>query len=591
MTTTIPARLADHAREAPDDPALFRRAGEGWQATSWRQLAGEVRRAAKALLHLGFERGDHLAILGGNRPEWAVSALAAMTAGGAPAGIYTTSSPDQIGYILGHAECPLVVVENREQWEKVAPLVPGLPRLKRIVLMQAGDAADTPGSLSWDEFLRLGEGVPDADLDQRLASLSGEEVATLIYTSGTTGPPKAAMLSHANLVATARLGFSVFGAERGDRAFSYLPLAHVAEQMFSIHIPVYFGYAVYYCAALDRLAVDLPTVQPTIFFGVPRVFERIHAALLEKTRDLSGVKRRLLDWTLATGRKVAAAKNRGRRPGPWLALQQRITDRLLAAKVRTKLGLGKVRVCACGAAPIAAEVLELFAGLGVILYEVYGQTEVCGPTTWNRPGHTRLGSVGPALPEVEVRLAEDGEVLVRGPNVFLGYFKDPAATAEALRDGWLCSGDLGRLDEDGFLYITGRKKELLITSNGKNVAPNNLESRLKNAALIAEAVVVGDRRHYLTALVTLDPEVAGRLAAEHRLDGDRGHDQPLFQEKVQEVVDEVNRGFSRAENIRKFRILPGSLTIAAGELTPTLKVRRQVVYEKYSGLIDEMYAE
>jgi long-chain acyl-CoA synthetase len=589
MTITILSRLDEHAARRGDEPACYRRRDGVWQAISWRQLRDQVRRAARSLIGIGVGGGT-VGILGGNRPEWTVGALAAMACGGAPVGIYTTSSPEQVSYIVRHAGCSALVVEDLDQWRKVEAVRGELETVEQVVLL-AGTPPEGSRVVSWEAFLARGEAVAEAVIDRRLAALAPDQLATLIYTSGTTGTPKGVMLSHSNLVEMVAMGVEVFRPDAGFSSLSYLPLAHIAEQMFSIHIPVSVGYPVYYAESLDRLADDLREVQPVLFFGVPRVWERMYEAIIGKMAEAPSARRRLFEWTLAVGRRAAAARNRGLRPGPWLALQERLADRLVSAKVRARLGLARARVCATGAAPIAAEILELFAGLGLTVYEVYGQTETCGAMTFNRPGRTRFGTVGPPLPRLELRLAPDSEILVRGPNVFMGYYRDPAATAEALDGGWLRSGDLGSLDGEGFLTITGRKKEILITSGGKNIAPAGIEAALKRCELIAEAVVVGERRRYLTALLTLDPEAVRRLGDGPGAGAGGPQVAPAVLERLEAAMDETNRRLARVEQIRKFRVLPAALTIEAGELTPTMKVRRQVVYERYAPLIDEMYAD
>lgn len=594
--TTIPSQLRLHASERGDRPAYFHKVDGEWRPTTWRRLDEQVREVAAALIARGFEPGDTVGILGSNRPEWTLGALAAMTAGGAPVGIYTTSSPEQVGYIVDHAGCRALLVENWEQWARLEGLRGELPKLETVVAMEPGEPpgelADDPRASSWQAFLGHADPASERVLDERIESIDPDQLATLVYTSGTTGPPKGAMLSHANLVATARMGLEVFGHHADFCSVSYLPLAHIAEQMFSIHIPVYAGYPVYYVESFETLVEDVRTVQPTIFFGVPRVWERIHAALREKgaAEDLRG---RLFRWALAVGRRVNLRRERGSGPGLWLGLQHRVADRLVGAKVRRAIGLGKARVCASGAAPIATEILEFFLDLGLPIYEVYGQTEVCGPTTWSRPGSFRLGTVGPPLPGIELRLADDGEIQVRGANVFRGYFRDPEATAEALEGGWLHSGDLGALDADGFLTITGRKKDIIITSTGKNIAPANIEAALKNCDLVADALVVGEGQRYLAALLTLDRDAVRRLGAELGTAGagDLDHRHPALTERLQQAVEAVNGRFSHAERVRGFRVLEHSFSIEAGEITPTMKVRRQAVCERYREVIEELYTE
>jgi long-chain acyl-CoA synthetase len=328
-----------------------------------------------------------------------------------------------------------------------------------------------------------------------------------------------------------------------------------------------------------------------LFFGVPRIWEKFHAAISGKLDAATGAKKRLVDWARRVGAKVSELRTRGEEPRGLLAIEYRLADKLVFSKLKPAIGLGRARFCVSGAAPIAREVLEFFASLDILVFEVYGQSEDCGPTSFNRPGRVKFGTVGPAVDGVEVKIADDGEILVRGPNVFLGYYKDPEATAETLKDGWLCSGDLGAFDADGFLTITGRKKEIIITAGGKNIAPKNIEAALKNHRLVSEAVVIGDRRKFLTVLLTLDPEAAQAFAKERGIARPDLHAAPEVAAEIQRAVDEVNQDLARVETVKKFTILPQPFTIDAGELTPTLKVKRKVVGERYAKEIDAMYAD
>jgi long-chain acyl-CoA synthetase len=442
--------------------------------------------------------------------------------------------------------------------------------------------------LSWDEFCARGEG--GGELQARLDGLRMDTVATFIYTSGTTGRPKAVMLTHDNLAWTAGQGVDLFQVGPHDRLLSYLPLSHIAEQMFTIHMPALAGTPVSFAESIERLRENLTEVKPTLFFGVPRVWEKFAAGVTAKLAEASGVKAKLADRAMEVGRQVAETRNQGRSPAAPAALQHKVFDKLVYSKVKAALGLDEARLCVSGAAPVSSELLEFFAGLDLPVYEVYGQSEDNGPTSLNVPGRARFGTVGPPFPGVEVKVADDGEVLVRGRNVFAGYYKDEDATAEALHDGWLHSGDLGEFDADGFLIITGRKKDLIITAGGKNVAPKLIEGALKSHPLVSEAVVVGDRRKYLTCLVTVDAEAAGQFMAERGLTGPP-EEAAEIRDEIQQVLDRVNVEMAQVEQVKKFTILPRELSIAEGELTPTLKVKRNVVTGHFAPQIEAMYAE
>ena len=592
---TIPHRLLRQAASYPSTIAYQAKLDGRWQPTTWQTFAAQVRTAARALIALGFPRGGKVAILGFNRPEWVILDHAAMMAGGAAAGIYTTCSPDEVQYIVHHSEAHLVLVEDAGQLAKVTSRRDQLPLLRWIVLMRGTTTEPlVPGDgiLSWEEFNRKGEATDphDAEIDARLAALDPGDLATLIYTSGTTGPPKGVMLSHANLAWTSQTLIDVGGGKvDGDCSLSYLPLSHIAEQMGTIHMPATAGSTVYFAESIDKLADNIKECRPTVFFGVPRVWEKFHAGLAARLGEVTGGKRRLLDWSRRVCTEVNARRDRGD-PMPWLLrTQYALADRLVIGKLKAALGFDRARVLSSGAAPIAPDVLAFFASIDLPIREVYGQSEDTGPTSYNLPGRTRIGSVGPPIPGLEVKIAEDGEILVRGPNVFLGYYKEPQATAETLKDGWLCSGDLGVIDKDGFVTITGRKKEIIITAGGKNIAPKNIEAALKESLLISEAIVIGDRKKFLSALITIDEAVAQKLAPD--VAAGQLAASPAIRAAVQKQVDAVNETLARVEQIKKFTILPQAFSVAGGDLTPTMKLKRKVIAQRYATQIDAMYAD
>jgi long-chain acyl-CoA synthetase len=587
---TIPHRLLRQAANKPSAIAYQAKVGDRWQPTTWRTFADEVRSAARALISLGFPRDGKVAILGFNRPEWVILDHAAMMAGGSAAGIYTTCSPDEVQYIVHHCEAHVVLVEDAAQLAKVMARREQLPLLRWIVLMR-GATATGEGVLSWDDFMRKAEATPQAELDARLDAIDPSAVATLIYTSGTTGPPKGVMLSHANLSWTSQLLIDAGGGTlEGDASLSYLPLSHIAEQMGTVHMPATAGSTVFFASSLETVAEDLKACRPTVFFGVPRIWEKFHAALASKLGQVTGTKRRLVDWARTVATAVNAHRDRGEPIPRLLQMRYAIADRLVLKKLKQALGFDRARALISGAAPIAPDILAFFSSLDLPIREIYGQSEDSGPTSYNLPGRTRIGSVGPPLPGIEVKLADDGEILVRGPNVFMGYFKEPEATAETLKDGWLCSGDLGAFDKDGFLTITGRKKEIIITAGGKNIAPKNIEAAIKQSPIVGEAVVIGDRRKYLVALLTLDEEAARKVAPEIT-DAERLAAAPQIQAAIQKQIDEVNEALARVEQIKKFVVLPRPFGIASGELTPTMKIKRKVVAQMYEREIEALYTD
>jgi len=592
---TIPARLFAQARQRPDEPAYFVKVGGAWRGTRWRAYAEEVRRAARALVALEVGPGNTVGLLGFNRPEWVVLDLATMSVGAAPVGVYTTCSAEEVGYILGHAETSVLLLEDAAQWEKFQRVRDQLPRIRRVVLYRAAPPIDDPLVLSWEDFLALGDEVDDSEIDRRLAALKPDGLATLIYTSGTTGPPKGVMLSHRNVAWTAEAAQRLTNARAGQVLLSYLPLSHIAEQMLTIHGGVTVGLTLYFAESLERLGDDLKHVQPDVFFGVPRIWEKFHAAVRAKLAGASGAKKHLLSWARWSATNYHRRASRGEPVPPGIVAQYRAAQRLVFSKLKPALGLGNASICVSGAAPVGRDVLEFFESLDLPIREVYGQSEDTGPTSFNMPSATRFGTVGKAIEGVAVRIADDGEVMVQGPNVFLGYFKDPEATAATLRDGWLASGDLGTLDDEGYPRITGRKKDIIITSGGKNITPKNIEESLKESDLVAEAVVIGDRRPYLVVLLVPSPEGVARLAAEAHLDADtvmrEADTHPALREALAREVERTNARLARVETVKKFAVLPRALDIEHGELTPSMKVKRAAVVRVWADVIASLYAE
>lgn len=589
MRDTIVSRLMNRAMLHPGSPAYHTKVDGAWRMTTYGEYASQVRAAAKSLISLGVVSGGATCILGYNRAEWVIFDVGTMATGAAPAGIYTTCSPEEVRYIVHHSEAQVILVENLSQWEKIKKERENLPLLKHVVLMKGAPKVDDPMVLSWDDFIARGRDISDKVLDERIAGLEPTGLATLIYTSGTTGPPKGVMLSHENLSWTAEAARNLIDGRSEDTLLSYLPLSHIAEQMFSVHGPITIGMSIYFAESIDKVPENLKEVQPTVFFGVPRIWEKFHAGISAKLQLAQGNKAKLVGWARGVGAKAAEQRSHGgspMSPSYWLA------NRLVFSKLKDAIGLGKARICVSGAAPISREVIEFMATLGVIVLEVYGQSEDTGPTTFNSPTHFRFGTVGSRIAGIEVKIApSDSEILVKGPNVFLGYYKEPEATADALVDGWLHTGDLGEFDKDGFLKITGRKKEIIITAGGKNIAPKNIEAAIKNHELVGEVVVIGDRRKYLIALITLEPDAAQRFATAHNTSVETLHESADLRAALQKQIDEVNQTLARVEQVKKFTVLSRPFAIETGELTPTLKIKRKVVDKNFSTEIEALYAE
>jgi long-subunit acyl-CoA synthetase (AMP-forming) len=588
MPDTILEIFEATARSQADRPAMARKRGGAWEKTTWRAYRDAVRQAARALVATGVESGQGVVILAFNRPEWYVANLATIAVGARPAGIYTNTTPEQCRYITEHAEAAVAVVENRESLDRLQAAGGRPAGLKTIVLMD-GEATE-PGVLTWAAFLARGNASHDGEVDRRTAAAKAGDVATLIYTSGTTGTPKGVMLTQRNLAFIAEKAQEILPVGAGDRLISYLPLSHIAEQVVSHLLSLATGACVHFAESLEKLPENLREVRPHFFLGVPRVWEKIQAGMQAAGAQASPLRRRIAAWAKGVGLAGGYAHQEGR-PRPW---NHGLADHLVFSKVRQRLGFDEARMLVVSAAPIAKETLDYFQSLALPIMEVYGMSECTGPTTMSIPKRYRLGRAGYAIPGTELKVAEDGEILMRGPHVFKGYYKNDEATRETLdAEGWIHSGDVGEIDADGFLRVTDRKKELLITSGGKNIAPQHLEGKLKQIAAVSQAVAIGDRRPYVVALLTLDPL---RVAAEAEKAGSPARTPeeavrcPVFAAYVEKQVEEINKGLARYESIKKVALLAKELSVEAGELTPTLKLKRRVILERHKDAIDALYA-
>ncbi len=587
LATTIPQALTRTATDCADLAAVRWKEEGAWRSLSWRAYRQQIRLAARGFMALGLDPGKGVAIIGQNRPEWAVADLAAIHAGGLPAGIYATCTAEQCRYVAHHCEAQVAVVGGVEQLAKFQEVQSALPHLRAVVQMDGEPAG--AGVIAWPELLRRAHDVPESALDARLAEQAPDDVATLIYTSGTTGVPKGVMLSHDNLIWTASIGVTALGVRAGDDIVSYLPLSHIAEQIVSIFGPVSFGGATWFTPDMADLGTNLREARPDFFLGVPRVWEKIQERMQAAGSERSALQRRLIAWARRVGLAAGYADQAGRRR----PLLQPLADLLVFRAVRRRLGLDHARVLVSSAAPIARSTLEFFLSLGMPIAEVYGMTECTGPATVSTPRRYRTGKAGFALPGTELRIADDGEICMRGRHVFKGYYKDPEATAATLdADGWLHSGDIGELDTEGFLRITDRKKDLIITAGGENVAPQLIEGYLKAIPVVSQAVVIGDRRRFLAALVTLDPE---RIPVDARAVGSPARDPASaatcdrFRTFLQGEIDAVNARLARVQAVKRFAIVAREFTVEGGELTPSLKVRRRVVEEIYAREITGLF--
>jgi long-chain acyl-CoA synthetase len=567
-------RYTGDAMRAPGRPAI-----------TYEAFGRAVREIAGGLASLGVAAGDKVAILCGTIPEWTLADFGAFCAGATVVPVYHTNSPEECEYVLSHSGAKVILLEDAGQAAKVAQVRASLPELEHVVVL----TGTAEGALTLDELRSRGAGSTVAS--ERIAAVEPDEPATIVYTSGTTGPPKGCVLTHANLLYVAGAYIDRLELRSAPPIiFQYLPLAHVLARMVSFVGLETGGTLCFWRGETAKLAEDIAEAKPTHIPTVPRLLEKIHTRVVGTAEAAGGVKAAIFKRALATGEKVARAKREGRSVSPLERARHAIGDRLALSRVRDALGPNDP-ILITGAAPISTEVIEFFYACGVPVLEGYGMTETCAAATLNTLKEVRVGSVGRPLPGTEVTLAGDGEILMRGPHVFKGYHRNEAATAEVMSaDGWLHSGDLGEI-VDGYLQITGRKKDLIITSSGKNVSPEALESALRETRWISQAIVAGDRRSYLVALVTLDPDEAPNLAAELGVSADP--ESMARDEKVRAAIwkdiEAVNRRFARIEQIKRFAILPRDLSQEEGELTPTLKVKRAVVYEKYGPQVDALY--
>jgi long-chain acyl-CoA synthetase len=569
------------------------------EAISSREVFERIRDLSLGFGALGVSAGDRVAIVSESRPEWLFADLGILTAGGVTVPIYPTLSSALVKYILQDAAAKVVIVSTKLQLEKIQEVRHQLPALEAVVVIDPAAAASaSPSVLTLADIAQRGHarmtGEWGAGREFRDATrrFTPEQLATIIYTSGTTGEPKGVMLTHANLVSNLTASADVLGVNQDDVALSFLPLSHAFERLVS-YIYLLCGVSVVFAESFDTVARDLALVRPTVVTGVPRVYEKLHGRIMEKGQAAGGFKASLFRWAAGVAQASGHAEMRGESPGLLTSLQKPMADRLVFAKVREGLG-GRVRYLVSGSAPLPVYLAEFFQGVGLPIIEGYGLTETAPVLTVNPPGASRAGTVGKPLSNVEIRIAEDGEILARGPNIMSGYYNKPQATADVLRDGWFHTGDIGTIDASGYVKITDRKKDLLVTSGGKKIAPQPIEGTLKQSPLVAEAVLLGDRRKYAAALIVPDFAVL-----ERRLK-DLGRPYGTREELVtradvvalyQEIIDAMNRELSQYERIKRIALLPREFTIDSGELTPTLKVKRKVVEDRWRDTIESLYLE
>ncbi|HWI96792.1 MAG TPA: long-chain fatty acid--CoA ligase [Solirubrobacterales bacterium] len=558
-----------------------------WVDRSFDQVLEVARSLSLGLIDLGVAKGDKVSILANTRPEWTYFDFAALSAGAVVVPIYQTNSPEECQYVLENSDAKVVVVEDDEQMEKIREIRDQLPLLEHVVRM-TGASAD---AISLDDLAARGAARDVSEWEARWQSVTKEDICTFIYTSGTTGPPKGCVISHGNYRAMLDMVNETSVIEPGDVTYLYLPLAH------SFALLIQFGSydlgttIAYWERDPQKILPNLGELKPTYFPSVPRIFEKIYTAATSGMEKEGGIKKAIFDWSIGVGKKMRAAERSGRKPGFLLRKRYEFADKQVLSKIRGLFG-GNLRLAVSGAAPISPEILRFFDAAGVLVLEGWGMTETSTAATISTPEDFKVGTIGKPFPGCEVKIAEDGEILVKGPNVFQGYYKNEEATRETIVGGWLHTGDIGEIEPDGFIKITGRKKDIIITAGGKNITPANLENEIKQHPLVSQCVVVGDRKPYLVALVTLDPEDAVAYAKEHDLpeDPEQLAANPDVLKAIEDHVATINEKFARVEQVKKVAILPRDLSQETGELTPTLKVKRAVVASKHEQEIEALYA-
>jgi long-chain acyl-CoA synthetase len=595
---TIP-KLFWHQVKARDQRTAFREKNLGiWRATSWQQYGARARALGMGLVKLGLRRGDVVSILAETVPEWLYADMGTMGAGGVTNGIYPTDSAKQVDYIVNDSRSRFIFVQNEEQLDKFIEVRDRCPAIIRAFVFDMEGLADfeDPMVMPLDELMALGrehDAANPGEWERRVAQSTAEELALLVYTSGTTGPPKGAMISHRNVIFQLRNADAFIPLGIDDEQLAFLPLCHIAERTFTTFLPLRSGAIANFAESIETVPANIREVAPTTFFAVPRIWERFYSSIAIRMKEATWIGRTAYRWALGIGLKVAEAELDGRQPSPLLRLAHGIADFLVLDNIKRAIGMHRVKYAGTGAAPIAPDLIKWYRALGVDMRELYGQTENCGLAT-GMPDRIKLGTVGVTAPHTESRISPEGEILLKGPHVFMGYLNQPEKTAEALRDGWLHTGDVGFVDNEGYLKITDRMKDIIITAGGKNITPSEIENQLKFSPYISDAVVIGDKRKFLSCLVMIDYD----NVAKHAQDNNVPFTDFASLCRAREVADliwseieRVNVGFARVETIKKFRLIEQQLTAEDDEVTPTLKLKRKFVSEKYKPMIDGMYAE
>ena len=563
-----------------------------WQNITWQEHETLCKNISKSLIALGIRKDDRINILSQTRLEWIQCDFAIMNCGAVTVGIYPSNPAGECGYVIEHCDAELIFVENDEQLSKILPLRETIPAIKNIVIFENSDQVQE-NVLNWSKFLQMGQNVSDAEIEERSLNIKPDDLAAIVYTSGTTGQPKGAMITHRNILFSCQSASESLYLQDHFSTLLFLPLAHVFARLV-----VYFSLKNALTTALaeniDTVADNLKEIRPHFIASVPRIFEKIHTKIITGVHEAGGLKEKLFHWALNVGEEMSQCQKSKTEIRPALKMKHLIAEKLIFSKIHAALG-GRLVWAISGAAPLDKNLAEFFHACGILILEGIGMTENASFTNVNRYNHYKFGTVGPVGPGIEMKLEPDGEILYRAPNVMKGYYNDSKSTAEAIdKNGWLHTGDVGEIDEEGFLKITDRKKDIIVTSGGKNVAPQHIEQILRTSQFISQAFVYGDKKHYITALVTLDFEHIEKWASKNGIHFLKSEDLALHPEihgLIQQEVQIKNRKLASFESIKKIRITPRDFSIDQGELTPTLKIKRKVILKKYQHLLEQMYEE
>jgi len=595
---TVPAVFWRNVVGRASDVALRQKQFGIWQSHSWTEFGAIAREVGMGLIALGFEPGECASVLSNTNREWLYADMGILGAGGVSNGIYPTDAPAQVEYLSADSSTVILFVEDDEQLDKALEVRAQLPKLRKIVVFDMDGLRDfsDPQVMSL-EALRAAGRAFDAKhpglWERRLAARKPSDLAVLIYTSGTTGKPKGAMLSHANLVSAMRLYSEAYAQRPDDERMCFLPLCHVAERVVGVYTAFLSGTRLNFVENPETVPENVREIAPTVFGAVPRIWEKFYSVVTIRVREATGLAQLAYKLAIAVGYKVATLREEGKPIPPHLSAAFWLSRVLVLNNIRKAIGVHRARLLITGAAPTSPDLIRWYMALGLEMVEVWGQTECGGIATSNPIGGVKPGSIGKPLPETEVKVSPEGELLVRSPSVFMGYLNQPEKTAETLRDGWLHTGDVGRMDNEGYFYITDRMKDIIITAGGKNITPSEIENQLKFSPYITDAVVIGDRRAFLTALVMIDHENVEKFAQDNSIPFSNYMSlcrRPEIQELIEEEIKKVNAKFARVESVRKFRLIEQKLTAEDEELTPTMKLKRKLVNEKYRDLIESMYA-